>query len=299
MTVEMRNSAYEARGGLVFQSTPFTRGPWNAAHQHAGPPIALVCGAIEKAAAIDGFTHLARLTANLLRPIPVGLLAIEVASDYIGKNAAHYSARLFEASVYDLATSGRSDISAVNKSIAEPGLGKELARFTALLQRPQGVGLPEAFISALPGHPAAQAPAPHGASTPAQFPFADGQPGYAELVEIREARGTNFNGPCAVWFRLNHALVQGEAVSPYQRVAVAADSGNGISAVLDFRRDVFVNFDLTINLLRRPVGEWICLDAQTFLGEFGSGLAESRLFDERGLVGRATQSLMVRVAGSE
>ena len=119
-----------------------------------------------------------------------------------------------------------------------------------------------------------------------------------ELVEIREARGKNFRGPCAVWFRLNHPLVQGEAVSPYQRVAVAADSGNGISAVLDFQRDVFVNFDLCINLLRRPVGEWICLDSQTFLGEFGSGLAESRLFDERGLVGRATQSLAVRVAGN-
>jgi acyl-CoA thioesterase len=113
-------------------------------------------------------------------------------------------------------------------------------------------------------------------------------------VETREARGRIFDGPCAIWFRLNHPLVEGEAASPYQRVAVAADSGNGISAVLDYQRFSFVNSDLTINLLRRPQGEWICLDARTWLGNNGCGLAESSLYDQQGLIGRATQSLAVR-----
>ena len=94
-----------------------------------------------------------------------------------------------------------------------------------------------------------------------------------------------------MWFRLNHPLVKGEAPSPYQRVAVAADSGNGVSAALDFAKYVFVNCDLTINLLRRPVGESICLQAQSLFGGNGSGLAESALFDEQGLIGQATQSL--------
>jgi hypothetical protein len=82
--------------------------------------------------------------------------------------------------------------------------------------------------------------------------------------------------------------------SVYQRVAVAADTGNGISAILDFARYTFVNADLTINLLRRSRGEWICLDARTHLGPDGGGLAESALYDVDGLVGRATQSLSVR-----
>jgi hypothetical protein len=46
--------------------------------------------------------------------------------------------------------------------------------------------------------------------------------------------------------------------------------------------------------LRRPVGEWICIDARTLLAPNGCGLAESQLFDEIGLIGRATQSLAVR-----
>jgi hypothetical protein len=55
-----------------------------------------------------------------------------------------------------------------------------------------------------------------------------------------------------------------------------------------------VNSDLTINLLRRPQGEWICLEAATLLGPAASGLAEARIYDEKGLVGRSMQSLVVR-----
>ena len=260
-------AAFWLLDGQNFQSTQLTRGPWNPAHQHAGPPIALVCRAIENAARELGLTHIARLTANLWRPVPIDALTVVVVVDYVGKSAGHFSAQLF-------------------------AQGKEVARFTALAQREGQLNLP----AGLPGHPLPSAVQSPDASAPAQFPFADGQPGYAELVEIREARGKNFQGPCAAWFRLKHPLVAGETASPYQRVAVAADSSNGISAVLDYRRgDIFVNSDLTINLLRRPLGEWICVDAKTHLGPQGGGLAESQLFDEMGLIGRATQSLAVRL----
>jgi|ERR1035438_4598282 hypothetical protein len=97
-----------------------------------------------------------------------------------------------------------------------------------------------------------------------------------------------------IWFRLRHPLLDNEEPSVYRRVAVAADSGNGVSAILDFARYSFVNLDLTINLLRKPVGEWICLDARTCLGPNGGGLAESVLYDLHGLIGRATQSLAIR-----
>ena len=118
--------------------------------------------------------------------------------------------------------------------------------------------------------------------------------GYARLVENRLAEGAYFKGPSAVWFRLAYPLLAGETPSSYQRVAVAADSGNGVSAALDFSRYVFANCDLTINLFRRPVGEWICLDARSWFGGNSCGMAESALYDEQGLIGRATQSLAVR-----
>jgi hypothetical protein len=131
-------------------------------------------------------------------------------------------------------------------------------------------------------------------SAPVRFPFDRTRTGYQDLVESRVAEGEFFRGPCAAWFRLRHPLLEGETPSPAQRVAVAADSGNGISAALDFRRYVFVNSDLTINLLRPTRGEWICIDARTHLGPSGGGIAEARIFDREGLAGRSTQSLAVR-----
>lgn len=259
-------AAYDALDARRFRASTLTRGPWDPGHQHAGPPVALVCRAIEQAAREHGLTHVARLTANLLRPVPIGDLALVVRTDYAGRNAAHFSAHLVSGD-------------------------KEVARFTALAQRETPVELPEA----LPGHPLPQAPRSPEASPPIDFPFAGRATGYADLVETRLAQGRFWNGPCVVWFRMRHPLLADETPSPYQRVAVVADSGNGVSAVLDYERYLFVNFDLTINLLRRPVGEWICLDARTALGSGGGGLAESALFDAHGLIGRATQSLAVRL----
>ena len=260
------SSAYRTLAGGRYHSTPLTRGPWNPDHQHAGPPIALVCRAFEAAAREHGLTHIARLTANLLRPVPLSDLEIEVATVYAGRNVAHFSAKL----------------------VAH---GKEIGVFTALAQRENPMELPEG----LAGHPLPVVPLSPEDAPVVSFPFAGRHVGYAELVETRAARGHIFDGPCAIWFRLNHPLVADETPSPYQRVAVAADSGNGISAVLDYERFSFVNSDLTINLLRAPLGEWVCLDARTWLAANGCGLAESALYDQHGLIGRATQSLSVRL----
>ena len=164
--------------------------------------------------------------------------------------------------------------------------GREVARFTAGAQREQALELP--------AHEWPQAPRPPEELEPVVFPHRAGAVGYHDLVELRVAAGTLTRGPCAAWFRLKHPLVAGEAPGPLERVAVAADSGNGISAVLPFKRYVFVNPDLTINLLRPARGEWICVDARTLLGPGGGGLAEARLFDAFGLIGRSTQSLSVR-----
>lgn len=262
---ESPDAAYAPKGEGLYRSTELTRGPWHEQQQHAGPPIALVVHALLEAAAKHGLTHLARLTANLLRPVPIGDITVQVQEDYVGRNTGHFAA------------------------VAQAD-GKALIRVTALFQREEAVHLPDT----LPGHPLPRMAPLSAHSKPHKMTFPHDLVGYADLMETRVAAGRMFDGPSAVWFRLRHPIVQGLEPSPYERVAVAADSGNGISAVLDLRNYIFVNSDLTINLLRRPVGEWICLEARTHLSSQGGGLAESALYDEQGLIGRATQSLFVR-----
>jgi hypothetical protein len=101
-------------------------------------------------------------------------------------------------------------------------------------------------------------------------------------------------GPATVWMRPRHPLVEGELPTPLQRVLIAADTGNGASATLDLARHLFINVDLTVHLHRLPEGEWVCLDAITLPEATGVGLAESRLYDERGALGRSLQTLLLR-----
>jgi len=258
-------SAYVPLENGAFASSGLTRGPWHPDHQHGGPPIALAARSIERAAAALELTHIARLTTNLLRPVPIAELTVEVETEYAGRNVAHFSGRLLAG-------------------------GKEVARLTAVAQREGALELPPG----LPGHPLPQAPQSVESSPEQRFPFSTKMLGYQDLIESRIAAGVFFRGPSAVWFRMRHPLVAGEEPSALQRVAVAADSGNGISAVLGFDRYIFVNSDLTINLLRKARGEWVCIDARTLLGPDGGGLAEARIFDAQGLIGRSTQSLAIR-----
>ncbi len=86
---------------------------------------------------------------------------------------------------------------------------------------------------------------------------------------------------------MRQPLVAGEEPSPLQRVLVAADSGNGVSATLDWGRYLFINVDLTVHLHRPLDGEWVCLDAITIPEPGGAGIADTALYDGRGPIGRA------------
>nr|MBA2240273.1 thioesterase family protein [Solirubrobacterales bacterium] len=100
-------------------------------------------------------------------------------------------------------------------------------------------------------------------------------------------------GPARVWTRMPRQVLAEKPVSPLQRVMVAVDSGSGISAMLDWRRYLFINVDLTVHLVREPVGEWICLDSVTLAGDDGIGLTDTAILDEHGPIGRGSQSLLV------
>jgi hypothetical protein len=118
--------------------------------------------------------------------------------------------------------------------------------------------------------------------------------GYHTAMEVRFLEGSYIEpGPARAWMRMRVPLIEEEETEPRDRVLVAADSGNGVSAPLDYRRWLFINADLSV-ALRRPLrGEWVCLDATSWVEPDGIGLTDTALLDEEGLVGRATQSLLV------
>ena len=119
--------------------------------------------------------------------------------------------------------------------------------------------------------------------------------GYLDAMEWRAVAGDlSKPGPATVWVRQRVALVEGEKPSPLQRLFTVADSGNGVSNLLNPREWWFINTDLTVYIQREPVGEWVGLDATTFVGPHGVGTATSKLHDVTGQLATGAQALLVR-----
>jgi hypothetical protein len=88
-------------------------------------------------------------------------------------------------------------------------------------------------------------------------------------------------------------LLEGEPMSPVQRLVTCVDSASGASSAVDVAGWTFLNTELTVHVLRPPVGEWLCLDAVTTLGGGSVGVATATVSDMRGVVARSAQALLV------
>jgi hypothetical protein len=253
---------FRPEGDLLVPSE-LTRGPWDAGSQHAGPPAAAIARALELHPGGEG-KEVGRVTFEILRPVPIAPLRVVVRTVRPGR-----SVELLEAVVSD------------------PN-GAELVRASSWRLVTGDVDLE--------GTPPADPPPP-GPDQAQEKPFfpTGEQIGYHTAMEYRFLSGGFLEtGPATVWMRMRVPLVEGEEPTPLQRVLVAADSGNGVSASLDWRRFLFINTDLSVHLHRMPASEWVCLDAVTRPEANGVGLSDTQLFDERGPIGRAAQTLFVR-----
>jgi hypothetical protein len=258
-------TAFFEPDGEGFVATELTRGPWDPRHQHAGPPAALLARALEREPSSRPM-EIARVTFEIIRPIPIAPLS---ATAWVAR--AGRSTELLEGSLTD------PDGEVMRAS------GWRIRRSEADL------GLDEAALTE-PG----DAPSPPADSEPVEFLDFRAGAGYHTAIETRVAAGSFLApGPATVWLRMRYPLVAGETPSPLARVLVAADSGNGVSWTLDLRRYLFINVDLSVHLHRPPRGEWVCLDAATTPEETGVGLADTRLWDEQGEIGRSLQTLLI------
>ena len=137
------------------------------------------------------------------------------------------------------------------------------------------------------------------AATPPELLFGPSDVGYLERARRADrARATGREpGPGIAWFRLRCPVVAGEDLSPCSRVAACADFGSGVGNPLRFTHATGINADVTIALHRHPIGEWVCLESGSWVNPHGVGLAETRLHDERGPIGRGVQTLLVEPIG--
>ncbi len=253
-------SFYEDLGGGRYASSPLTSGPWDPQSQHGGPPSALLVRAIETCEP-QASQRLARVSVDILRPVPVGELSVTTRVVRAGRRVTLVDA---------VATNG-----------GEPVVRASGWRIERADQPPPEIGA----AYELPPVGEELAPSDLGGFSAS---------GYLSAIEWRSGRGSLRQlGPADVWARPRVPLLPGEEMSPFCRAVVIADSGSGVSSALDATQWVFINVDLTVVLSREPVGEWILLGSRTTIEPSGTGLAETILADRSGPVGRALQTLYV------
>ena len=257
-------------------------GPWSPDVMHGGPPSALLVRACEQAAALspaDPSEHAAPLSAlrasiDFLAPVPVGPLTVRSRVLRGGRRITLTEAELW--------ARGRQVLHAR----------------TWLLRTDAGL---DAGLDAAPPHAGPLAPTDRDGKNGPALPDPSACPPaltrwsfpYARALEWRRVSGDpDGPGDAAAWVRSRLPVLAGETPSGLQRAVLVADSGNGISAALDWARWSFVNVDLAVHLARPLRGEWVLLDAHSQYGR-GSGLATSLLSDRTGPVGRAAQTLLV------
>jgi Thioesterase-like superfamily len=256
----MSEAFFDLLGEDRFLATELTTGPWGPGLQHAGPPAALLGRAVERHGERTGL-QVARVTFEILRPVPIAELGVVTRTLRGGRSVELVEAGLLAGEL-------------------------EVMRATALRIRTAELALPDGL------RPGPRLPGPDAGRVVPFFPTG-ADVGYHTAMEVRFVAGSFLEpGPATAWMRMRHPLLPGEAPSPLARVLIAADSGNGVSAALDYQRWRFVNTDLTVYLLRPPTGEWVALEAAT-TATAGIGLADTTLHDQQGPIGRSTQALFV------
>ncbi len=253
------DAIYRVDGDRVITS-PHAAGPWNPHMQHGSAPSALVTWLAEQLPTASPMM-VTRVTIDLMRPVPVAPLTYQVEVLREGRKIQLVGIRLLSNGT--LVTTA----TVLKVRIEEQPLPPEIE------DAPLSVPLPDA--------PGLSEPKDHSS------PFVTG-------MTIRAVRGGFLTlGPGAIWYRANRAIVEGQPMSQAMRAVIASDFSNGSSSVLSFKEWTFLNADLTVSMARLPVGDWILLDSETWIGPDGAGLAASKLADRQGYFGRAVQSLVI------
>jgi Thioesterase-like superfamily len=219
-----------------------------------GAVASLLTAEIEAMATAKKWGAATGVTAWFLRPTPMAALRTQLAPVVEG---------------------GR--VSVIDNTLWAAGELEPCATVRVTLSRERGVDVP------------GFAEPPKHAADPTQFPVrarhaAHGRPWFMDAMEARVGDGV-------AWFRLNHAIIDG--AGPPSSVLGPADWTHGIARPL---QDVVAdpNPNLTVQLFKRPVGEWIGIRAQTrWQPARGIGIGSGVLLDVTGEIGWVSMSVVL------
>jgi hypothetical protein len=248
----MQNEPFFTRDGASFVPTLVARGPWDPKSLHGRVIAGLLGYAVERDYGSDEFLP-ARLTVDMYK-LP-GLDPIEVTTRLVreGGRIKVVDAEFFSA-------------------------GVSMARATCqLLRKTQNA---EGAVWSPPNW---TAPAPDQIAVPEDRRTALG--GMWEMRPVTGAMGTP--GQKRTWMREVRELVGGVAMTPFVRVALAADFTSPFANAGDQGLG-YINSDVTVYLSRLPTSDWVGFETINHQASDGVAVGECFLYDQQGPIGSAS-----------
>ena len=260
--------AFFTADGDSYLPGDMTRGPWG---QTMGGQI--VGGLLGWALDGHGDDELqpARLTVDLLRPVPIEPVSIETSTEREGRRIKLVDAAMLQN-------------------------GRVVARASALFLRRSAE--PEGQVWSAP---VAMPPLPTDSDPlEAEMPFgiwtysADTEAGSAGMppLEWEQPGVQKF-----AWTRMFRPMVAGHPVTPFARAAFAGDIISSLThwSTAGLR---YINADYTVAISRLPQGEYIGLAAESYYGNDGVGAGSATLFDSIGPIGTGTALALAQPPGA-
>jgi hypothetical protein len=251
------------RDGDGFVGTRLTQGSWDPGAQNGAVVLALLGHCLEDVPTLTSMV-LARLTVDLVRPVPVGRrLVVHPTIEREGKKIQLVRLVLLVDDVVHV------HASALRLRVADVS---DLAHVLATTAPEPGVTLP----------PPDECPRSIR-STPA--------PGFVEAIDMRRVPGRG------MWIRLAVPVVAGERARATSRLTVGFDFAQLINADLEHATApmTLINPDVTAHVLRPPTGEWTAVTGTTrFEPAIGRGVSSAMLADELGPFAVASTSQLLQ-----
>ena len=100
-------------------------------------------------------------------------------------------------------------------------------------------------------------------------------------------------GPAAAWLSCDGEIILGTKPSQFVKAALFADFGSGMGSVLSVKEWSYANLDISLHLLRMPVGDWFLIDAHSETSGNGHGVARTTFADAEGIYAYGTQTMFI------
>ncbi|MBX7434214.1 thioesterase family protein [Mycobacterium sp. Y57] len=256
----MNGRAFFVADGDEFVPTPLARGPWG--ETISGNYVGGLIGHVIERDNDDPELQPARLTVDLCRPAALAPVRVQTVVTRKGRRLTLVEAAMFQG----------------------PAM---VARASALLLR-TGQQPPAEIWSTpitMPPPPPLPDPVPEGLTMLVWTYGKDGDTPHLGLGAWAHS------GPKHVWVHDLVPLVDGVALSPFTRSAMAGDVA---SSLTHFGPDGlhFINADYTLTLSRLPDGPYLGLAALTHSSHAGVATGTAVLFDQAGPIGSATATAL-------